>query len=181
MTAGKIIPAIATTTCAITGLVCIEFYKVVAGNQPIESLRNTFMNLALNIYAMGEPGPSKKTSSKDYDPIAMGPIKAIPEGFSRWDKIVVKEGNMTCGEFAQWLKDKYNVDVHMITSGKTILYNPLMFRAHVQSRGNRPLKDVYEELTKTTVPADRDYILLDLSVSDDEADVLMPPVQFFFK
>lgn len=36
-----------------------------------------------------EPDNIKKTKSKDYDPIMCGPVKAIPEGFTIYDKITV--------------------------------------------------------------------------------------------
>lgn len=69
--AGRIIPAIATTTAAVSGLVCIEFYKMIDANGrlpkvPMERFKNAFINLALPFYAFSEPmkAPVKKVSSQ---------------------------------------------------------------------------------------------------------------------
>lgn len=53
--AGRIIPAIATTTAATSGLMCLELYKLVQGHQQITSFRNSFVNLGASYYIMSQP------------------------------------------------------------------------------------------------------------------------------
>ena len=43
-------------------------------------MKNSFMNLALPLWLFSEPMPPNQMRDKDYDPIVLGPIKAIPNG-----------------------------------------------------------------------------------------------------
>jgi len=96
MIAGKIIPAIATSTALIVGICGMELLKSVTGTD-ISLKRNSFVNLALPLYLLSEPYPPKYKEDSEYDVIMMGPVKAVPGKFSCWDKDHVN-GPMTIGQ-----------------------------------------------------------------------------------
>uniref|UniRef100_A0A8C3AP58 Ubiquitin-activating enzyme E1 n=1 Tax=Cyclopterus lumpus TaxID=8103 RepID=A0A8C3AP58_CYCLU len=57
--AGSIIPAIATTTAAVAGLMCLELYKLVQGHQKISSYRTAYMYLPVTHIVFAQPTQAK--------------------------------------------------------------------------------------------------------------------------
>jgi hypothetical protein len=88
MIAGKIIPALATTTAAVCGLVMIEMLKIVQ-DKPLEAFKDSSNSLGINGYFFSEPLPPAKAKD-EYDPIEMSQVVCYPPGFSKWNKIRVK-------------------------------------------------------------------------------------------
>jgi len=113
MIAGKIIPAIATTTAAITGIVCLQMYTLLQTTD-VTYLRGAFINLAVSLFVLTEPQEVIKTRDKEYDPMLLGPVKAIPKDFTVWDKIVIN-GSHTFKQFIDHFMKEYGVEVQIIT------------------------------------------------------------------
>ena len=53
--AGKIIPALATTTSSIAALQTIELIKLICQNKKIENYKNSFLNMSIPLLAQSEP------------------------------------------------------------------------------------------------------------------------------
>ena len=60
--AGKIIPAISTTTAFVTGTISLELFKITCDLKKIENYRSCFANLSMPMFCFTEPGPCHKTT-----------------------------------------------------------------------------------------------------------------------
>ena len=109
--AGKIIPAIATTTALVTGLVILELYKIVDGKDDIEQYKNGFVNLALPFFGFSEPIASPKGKY-------MGSSGEVTID-KLWDRFEVED--VTLQKFLEDFKEK-GLDIMMLSSGVSLLY-----------------------------------------------------------
>lgn len=125
--AGKIIPAIATTTALVTGLVNLELYKLVDGKTDIEQYKNGFVNLALPFFGFSEPIASPKGTYLGVD----GEVTVD----KLWDRFEIED--VPLREFIEDFKKK-GLEITMLSSGVSLLYASFYPPAKLKDR--LPLK-----------------------------------------
>lgn len=131
--AGKIIPAIATTTSLVSGLVAIEFIKIVMGKHKIDDFKNYFVNLALPLFTFSEPGQVV------INKIANGKFK-----FTIWDSFDFKD--ITLEEIFKYFEKNYNVNITMLNIGQKMLFSGFMNEDRVNIRKKMKISEIYYEL-----------------------------------
>eukprot|EP00123_Amoebidium_parasiticum_P018382 comp24186_c1_seq1/m.44315 comp24186_c1_seq1/g.44315 ORF comp24186_c1_seq1/g.44315 comp24186_c1_seq1/m.44315 type:complete len:188 (-) comp24186_c1_seq1:405-968(-) len=151
--AGKIIPAIATTTSLVVGLVNLELYKIVRGATELEAYKNGFVNLALPLFAFA-------------DPIAAPKMKYNETEWTLWDRFEVK-GPMTLQQFIDMFKNEHKLEVTMISCGVSMLYSFFMPKNKQKDRLAMDVRSLVEEVTKNKIPAYQKAIVLEICVTDD--------------
>ncbi|XP_024145280.1 ubiquitin-like modifier-activating enzyme 6 [Oryzias melastigma] len=161
--AGKIIPAIATATAAVSGLVALELIKVVGG-YGFESFKNCFFNLAIPVMVLSETALVKRTVIRNNI------------SFTIWDCwTIFGHEDFTLSDFMNAVREKYTIEPTMVVHGVKMLYVPVM-PGH-----SKRLKLTMQKLIKPSV--DRRYVDLTVSFApeaDGDEDLPGPPVRYFF-
>eukprot|EP00004_Rigifila_ramosa_P010671 TRINITY_DN2261_c0_g1_i2.p2 TRINITY_DN2261_c0_g1~~TRINITY_DN2261_c0_g1_i2.p2 ORF type:complete len:494 (+),score=135.88 TRINITY_DN2261_c0_g1_i2:1767-3248(+) len=158
--AGKIIPAIATTTASATGLVCLELYKLIQ-KKKLEEYKNAFVNLALPFFGFSEPiaPPHNK----------MGEWK-----WNLWDRIDI-EGDLTLQEFIDTFQEKHHLEVTMLSSGSCMLFMNFMPKPKLAERLPKKITELLQSIAKVELSAKKKYVVLEICCSNDDGDDVETP------
>nr|OQO25356.1 hypothetical protein B0A51_09929 [Rachicladosporium sp. CCFEE 5018] len=164
--AGKIIPAIATTTALVTGLVVLELYKIVDGKTDIEQYKNGFINLALPFFGFSEPIASPKGTYK-------GPDGEVTID-KLWDRFETKD--VTLQQFLDDFKKK-GLEISMISSGVSLLYASFYPKAKNADRLGLRMSELVEKISRKAIPEHQRNVIFEITAEDlDEEDVEIPYV-----
>lgn len=160
--AGKIIPAIATTTCATTGFICLELYKIIDGKNKLEDYKNGFINLALPFFGFSEPiqSPKLKYNNKVVDKI--------------WDRFDIP-ASATLQELLDHFKSEHGLKITMLSSGTSLLYASFFPAKKLADRYPLPLTELVEVVSRKPIPSHAKNFILEICADDlEDEDVEVP-------
>lgn len=151
--AGKIIPAIVTTTSAVSGIACVELLKIIAGST---KNTNSFINLAIPFFTFSEPINVKKYKVGKYE-------------FSLWDKLSFP--NLKLMDFMSEickLIDDTDLEVESVSYDKYTFFNSTC-PTH-QTRCEMKISELFETITKKKITSMSKEINLLIFLCRDEDD-----------
>ncbi|KAI9675169.1 MAG: E1 ubiquitin-activating protein [Trizodia sp. TS-e1964] len=164
--AGKIIPAIATTTALVTGLVVFELYKIIDGKTDLEQYKNGFVNLALPFFGFSEPIASPKGVYKGK--------KGETTVDKLWDRFEVE--NITLTELLKKFED-LGLTITMLSSGVSLLYAAFYPQSKLVDRYPLRLSELVETVSRKPIPEHQQKVIFEICVDDETGeDVEVPYV-----
>jgi len=169
--AGKIIPAIATTTALVTGLVILELYKIIDGKTDVEQYKNGFVNLALPFFGFSEPVTSPKGTYQGKN----GEVTID----KLWDRFEVDDITLT--EFLRHFDDQ-GLTVTMVSSGVSLLYASFYPQSKLKDRMPLKMSKLVETISKKSIPEHQKNIIFEITAEDQtEEDVEVPYVMVKYR
>jgi ubiquitin-activating enzyme E1 len=170
--AGKIIPAIATTTALVTGLVCFEFLKAFQ-DKPVDHYKNGFVNLALPLFTFSEPIEPKTTKTM---------LRGEEYKWTAWDRLEVTTGDITLKEFLAYFEKEYEAEISMLSYGVTILYAMYSQKSRSKERMAMKISELVETVTKKPIDAKLKYLILEVCAMDaDGEDIELPYLRYHYR
>ncbi|KAM7169853.1 ubiquitin-like modifier-activating enzyme 7 isoform 1-T1 [Macrochelys suwanniensis] len=166
--AGRIMPAIATTTAAVAGLACLELYKLVWGHKDLSSYCNSFLQLAEPLLARFRPLPPPDT------------YKYGQETWSCWHRVEVPGigahgEELSLQELLDQLQVVHGLPVRTVLCGVTILYASFWAKQKREAQLTCRLTQLVSGPPGATWQPPQ-ILVLDLVCEDQQDDDVLPPV-----
>ena len=177
MVAGKIVPAIASTTAAVVGIVALQLY-IMKTTDDIKNLRNCYFDLARNVICF-ENLRMNKFIKDGNDKLEEGKkrYKLIPEKYSIWDYLIINQ-TLTIKQFLDYIKKKYNVEVTSIISKKINLFLKNNSSSDIF---DKKIEEVYNNISSIKLFENKKYLMLEISGEVDDCIAKMPLIKYNFK
>ena len=177
MVAGKIVPAIASTTAAVVGIVALQLY-IMKTTDDIKNLRNCYFDLARNVICF-ENLRMNKFIKDGNDKLEEGKkrYKLIPEKYSIWDYLIINQ-TLTIKQFLDYMKKEYNVEVTSIISKKIILF---LKNNSTNDIFDKKIEEVYNNISSIKLFENKKYLMLEISGEVDDCIAKMPLIKYNFK
>ena len=169
--AGNIIPAIASTTAAITGIASLQIYTLLQTDN-LNSFRNCNINLGAGLISLYIP-EDKRYITDSFNNENNLVKKVIPRDFTIWDKIDILGPNITIKNIIDDFKEKYNADIDFINYKDDTLASPI--------DGDEDYFKTIEELIKEnniTLPEKTKYIKLEISGNINDIEISTPTIRY---
>ena len=160
--AGRIIPAIATTTSAVSGLVLLEMIKYLCGHDKVDAYRSTFINLAEPVLVYS-------------DPIEATQIDVAGVKMNSWTKFEYNK-NSTLGEFKEFYEQMFKTNVSMIVVGTNMVYAEFLGSESLDKSMAQVMREVCEVPETEPVPS-----MVTFTVLSEEESKEIPPITVSLK
>lgn len=157
--AGKIIPAIATTTALVSGLVMFELLKIINNKTKLTDYRNWFCNLAVPYTGCFEPTKAKRQKIGNLE-------------YTFWDSFEFKD-DPSLGDIMKYYQEKYDMDITTVTYGQYTLITPFLMPKKKQDKMKKHISELIMEITKKSKKELGTSVQLSLFCndgSDDDSD-----------
>jgi ubiquitin-activating enzyme E1 len=152
--AGRIIPAIATTTSVVSGLILLEMLKYLLNYNDVTKYRSTFMNLANPILVHS-------------DPITAPIIEVAGVKMNSWTKFEQTD-DITLEEFKTKWEQVFKTTINMMVVGSAIVYAEFLNSDVLQ---NKLSKVLCETLECDTIPSN-----ITMVIGCENDDIELPSI-----
>ena len=181
---GNIISSIPSINPIIAGILSLQLI-ILSYTKDFKYLRKGFVDLSDNTFTVFPPSPAKVIEDEKNNIYLNLQIIAIPKGFTKWTKILIKESK-TCKEFIDFIKNEYNVNVSAIFADNIHIYqkynikNEKKFKEMNENLNNTIESIYYKKLKKLNVNLNNKLNKLFLSINGkiDNNYVKMPLFQY---
>ncbi|GAB1294668.1 E1 ubiquitin-activating enzyme [Apodemus speciosus] len=164
---GRIVPAIATSTAVVAGLLGLELYKVVSGPRPRGTFRHSYLHLAENHFIRSEPSAPAIQSFHHLE-------------WTCWDRLKVPAGQpeRTLESLLAHLQEEHGLRVQMLLYDQALLYSSGWPSEKRAQRLCLRVTELVQQVTGWKPKPGLRVLVLELSCEGEEDETAFPPLHY---